>query len=44
MTQGTLQNRNRLTDIEDKLMVAKGEERSRGWTGSLELTDATYYT
>ena len=30
MTQMNLQNRNRLTDIESKLMVAKGESRVGG--------------
>ena len=37
-----LQNRNRLTDIENRLVVAKGERREVGWTGSLGLTDANY--
>ena len=36
-----LQNRNRLTDMENRLVVAKGE--GGGWTGSLELVDANYY-
>ena len=36
-----LRNRNRLTDIENGLVVAK--EEGRGWTGSLGLVDANYY-
>ena len=34
-----LQNRNRLTDIENRLVVAKEEGR----TGSLQLADVNYY-
>ena len=35
-----LQNRNRLTDIENRLVVAKEEGGNReGWTGSLGLED-----
>ena len=38
------QNRNRLTDIENKLVVAKKEEQvEEGWIGSLGLVDASYY-
>ena len=36
-----LQSRNRLIDIENRLVVAKGE--GEGWTGSLGLADANYY-
>ena len=36
-------NRNRLTYIENGLMVAKGEEEEVGWMGSLGLVDANYY-
>ena len=32
-------NRNRLTDIENRLVVAKGE----GWSGSLGLADVSFY-
>ena len=32
-------NRNRLTDIENRLVGTKGE----GWWGSLGLADANYY-
>ena len=38
-----LRNRNRLTDIENRLVVAK-EEMGEGWSGSLGLPDANYYT
>ena len=34
-----LQNRNRLTDIENTFLVAKGEGEEVGWTGSLRLVD-----
>ena len=36
-----LQNRNRLTDLENTLVVAKGE--GEGWIGSLGLADANDY-
>jgi len=40
MTQMNLcQNRNRLTNIENRLVFAK----DGGWTGSLGLADANYY-
>ena len=35
-----LQNRNRLMDIENRRVVAKGEGERVGWTGSLGLVDA----
>lgn len=35
-------NRNRLTDLEDRLALAKGEREGAGWTWSLGL-DANYY-
>ena len=35
----SLWNRNRLTDIENTLAVAKEEGTGEGWTGSLELVD-----
>jgi len=34
--------RNRLTDIENRLVVAKGV--GEGWIGSLGLAEAGYYT
>ena len=36
-------NRNRLTDIENWLVVAKCRGVGEGWTGSLGLVDANYY-
>ena len=38
-----LQNRNRLTEIDNRLGVAKGEGKGVGWTGSLGFVDANYY-
>ena len=35
--------RNRLTDMENRLIVAKGEREGVGWKGSLGLGDATSY-
>ena len=37
------QNRNRFTDMEIRLVVAKGEWERVGWTGSFGLVDANYY-
>ena len=39
-----LQDRNRLTDVENRLVVAKGEGEGEGmgWTGSLGLVDVNY--
>ena len=33
----------RLTDIKNRLVVAKGEGEGLGWTGSLGLVDENYY-
>ena len=39
-----LWNKNRLTDIENRLVVAKGEGRvGEGWIRSLGLADGIYY-
>jgi len=35
-----LWNRNRLTDLENRLVVAKGEGEGVEWTESLEIVDA----
>ena len=44
MAQRThLQNRNGFTDMENRLVVAKGERERVRWTGSLGLVDANYY-
>ena len=37
-----LQKRNKLMDLEDRLVVAKGEGEGVRWTGSLGLGDANY--
>ena len=40
----SLQNRNRLTDIENRFVIAEGNGRvGEGWIGSLGLADANYY-
>ena len=39
-----LQNGNKLTDIENRLVVAKEEGFGEGSVGSLGLADANYYT
>ena len=33
----------KLTDIENRLVVAKGKGERVGWLGSLGLADANYY-
>ena len=40
-----LQNKNTLTNIENRLVVVKSdkEDRGEGWIGSLGLVDANYY-
>ena len=38
----TLLDRNKLTDIEKRLVVTKGEV-GKEWIGSLELADANYF-
>ena len=44
MTQMNLStNTNRLTDIENTLVVAKEKGMREGWTGSLELVDENYF-
>ena len=35
--------RNKLRDMKDRLVVAKGEGEAVGWTGSLGLGDANYF-
>ena len=42
-TKMSLQSRNRLTDIKNRLVVATREEEGVGWTGSLGSVDANYY-
>ena len=44
MTQVNLSTKqNRLTDIDNRLVVVKGEGMGEGWIGSLRLADANYY-
>ena len=38
-----LQNKKRLTDLENKLMVAGGKDKGKGWLGSLGWTCTNYY-
>ena len=38
-----LQNRNKFMDLENKLVVAKGEGEGKGRTGSLGLADVNCY-
>ena len=42
MTQINLPTEKKLMDLENRLMIAKGEGKGVGWTGSLGLTDANY--
>ena len=37
-----LQKRNKLMNMESRLVVAKGEREGVGWTGSRGLVDANY--
>ena len=41
-TDINLQKRNRLTDVENRLVVAKREGEGVGWIGSLGLIDANH--
>ena len=38
-----LQNRNRLTDIENRLWLPRQGEGGVGWTGGLGIVDANYF-
>ena len=38
-----LQNRNRFTNIENKLGAAKGKGVGKGWAGRMGLVDASYF-
>ena len=37
------ENKNKLMDMENRLLVAKGEGDAMGWTGNLGLVDANYF-
>ena len=38
-----LSTEKKLMDLENRLVVAKGEVEGQGWTGTLGLGDANYY-
>ena len=40
MAQMNLSTEKKIMDLENRLVVAKGEEDGVGWTGTLGLTDA----
>ena len=42
MTQVNLSTENKIMDMENRLVVAKGEEDGVGWTGHWELINANY--
>ena len=42
MAQMKLYTEKKLMDLENRLVVAKGEEEGVGWTGNWELMDANY--
>ena len=42
MAQRKLSTEKKLMDLENRLVVAKGEEEGVGWMGSLGLIDAVY--
>ena len=42
MAQMNLSTEKKPMDLENRLVVAKGEEEGVGWTGSLGLIDANY--
>ena len=39
----TSMKQKRLTDIENRLVVAKGERVGEEWSGRLKLADVSYY-
>ena len=41
--QMNLSTEKKLMDLENRLVVAKGEGKGVGWTGSLGLIDANYF-
>ena len=40
----SLSTEKKIMDLENRFVVAKGEGEGVGWTGSLGLPDANYYT
>ena len=43
MAQMNLFTKKKIMDLEDRLVVAKGEVEGVGWIGSLGLIDADYF-
>jgi len=43
MAQMNLSTEKKIMDLENRLVVAKGEGKGVGWIGSLGLIDANYY-
>ena len=41
-TSNTVLNKSGESDMENRLVVAKGKEEGMGWTGCLRLVDANY--
>ena len=42
MAQMNLPTEKKIMDLEDRLVVAKGDAEGVGWTGSLELVGTNY--
>ena len=42
MAQMNLSTEKKIVDLENRLVVAKGEREGVGWTGNLQLIDANY--
>ena len=42
MAQMNLSTEKKLMDMENRLVVAKGEEKGVGWTGTLGLVDTNH--
>ena len=42
MAQMNFSTENKIMDLENRLVVAKGEREGMGWMGSLRLIDADY--
>ena len=42
MAQMNLSTEKKIMDVENRLVVAKGDGEGVGWTGSLRLIDADY--
>ena len=42
MAQMIFHRKKKIMDMENRIVVAKGEEKGVGWTGSLGFVDANY--